>query len=439
MGNGFSCEGEDEILRLILKPHPRPITNDQLPTLNMIVFPQDFLWGSATSSYQVEGDNSNSDWWHWEKETGKINSGAACRHYELYARDFDLAKQLNQNAHRLSIEWSRIEPREGEFSSSELEHYIDVTSALRERGLEPIVTLHHFSNPQWFAQAGAWQKASNVRYFLRFARYVVEALADKVRYWIIINEPLVYAYHAYILGVWPPQETSLFKAMQVENNFSIAHIKAYRLIKDIYQRKNAGRSYVGIAKNTQAFVPCRRTAKDKISAYLRDQWYNFRPVERLIRHKSLDFIGINYYSRQLVEVEKWGLRHCIMDTCRHGHHPVKKNSLGWDIYPQGLYELLVRFKKYNLPLMITENGICSEDDALRWEYIFEHLRAVHQAMQAGARVFGYLYWSLIDNFEWDKGFKPRFGIIEVDYNTYQRRVRQSARRFAAVCREGVLE
>jgi len=194
----------------------------------MIQFPPNFLWGAATSSYQVEGDNRNSDWWHWEKRSGKENSGVACRHYELYLEDFNLAYSLNHNAHRLSLEWSRLEPRRGKFLYQELKHYLDVISALRERNIEPIVTLHHFSNPLWFAQAGGWQNKECVKSFLRFSKFVVEALADKVRYWITINEPLVYAYHAYVLGVWPPEIRSVSKAMQVENNFLIAHVKAYR-------------------------------------------------------------------------------------------------------------------------------------------------------------------------------------------------------------------
>jgi beta-glucosidase len=405
----------------------------------MLIFPQNFLWGATTSSYQVEGNNTNSDWWHWEKRTGKENSGSACRHYELYPEDFNLASSLNHNAHRLSIEWSRIEPEEGKFSPSELKHYIDVISALRLRNLEPIVTLHHFSNPLWFTQLGGWGNRRCVQYFLRFSKFIAEALADKVHYWITINEPLVYTYHAYILGVWPPQEKSVFKALRVEDNFLTSHIETYRLIHDIYKKANLTCPKVSIAQNTQAFVACRAIFKDRFAVYLRNKWYNFRFIERAVARKSLDFIGINYYSRQLVEAEKWGFKNLIMDTCKHNHHPVRKNSLGWDIYPEGLYELLVKFKKYNLPLVITENGICTEDDNLRWEYIYEHLKRIHQAIEKGVKVSGYLYWSLLDNFEWDKGFAPRFGIIEVDYHTQGRRIRESAKRFASVCKAGVLE
>lgn len=405
----------------------------------MIKFPQGFLWGAATSAYQVEGNNSYADWWEWEKRAAKEESGEACRHYQLYAQDFDLAKSLNHNAHRLSIEWSRVEPEEGKFCEREIAHYRDVILALKERGLEPMVTLHHFTNPQWLVKKDGWENKKTVDYFLRYAQKVAEALAEFVRYWITINEPMVYVYHAYILGVWPPQKTSFFASRKVENNLAIAHIRAYRILHGIYKKRKLNPPFVSIAKNTQAFVPCRPILKDKFAAYLRDKWYNFRFIDRIIRHKSLDYIGINYYSRQVAEVKNWSLRHLILDVCKNNHHPLKKNSLGWDIYPEGLYRLLLKFRKYNLPIIIAENGICTADDNLRWEYIAGHLRYIYRAIAQGAKITGYLYWSLLDNFEWDKGFRPRFGLIEVDYKTYRRSIRESAKKFALVCKTGVLD
>lgn len=399
----------------------------------MIQFPKDFFWGAATSAFQVEGDNINSDWWEWEKKVGlKETSGLACRHYEFYREDFDLARELNHNSLRLSIEWSRIEPEEGNFVEKELAHYIDVIISLRQRNLEPIVTLHHFTNPAWFAQLGGWQNKKAPFYFLRYVNRIAEALCDKVKYWVTINEPLVYVYHAYILGVWPPQKTSFLAARQVENNFAVTHIKAYQLIHDIYKKRNLNSPLVSIAKNTQAFLPCRPILKDKFATYLRERWFNFKFLERLIRRKTLDFIGINYYARQLVEVKNWGIRHLLLDVCKNNHHPLKKNSMGWDIYPEGLYNLLLNLKKYNLPVFILENGICSEDDNLRWDYICEHLKNIHLAMEEGVEVLGYIYWSLIDNYEWDKGFSQRFGLIDVDFATYKRTVRESAKKFALV-------
>ena len=405
----------------------------------MLKFPDNFLWGAATSAYQVEGNNTNSDWWEWERRTGRESSGAACRHYELYPLDFDLAKNLNHNAHRLSIEWSRIEPQEADFSEKELQHYRDVILALKERAIEPVVTLHHFTNPAWLAKLGGWQNKKAVSYFLRYVEKVAEVLADKVKYWVTINEPMVYIYFSYIDGSWPPQKRSFSASRRVENNLALAHLKAYKLIHAIYKKKNLALPLVGIAQNMQAFLPCQPTLKNRIGAYLRNQVFNHALIARLKSWRSLDFIGLNYYTRSLVEVEKWGLRHLLVDECKKGHHPAQKNSLGWDIYPQGLYQLILTLKRYHLPVFILENGICTDDDGLRWEYIYEHLKNIHRAVQEGADVRGYFYWSLLDNYEWDKAFKPRFGIVEVDYNDYKRTVRESGRKFAAVCKNNGLD
>jgi beta-glucosidase len=402
----------------------------------MLKFPQGFLWGAATSAYQVEGNNVNADWWQWEKKTGKLESGPACRHYEFYKRDFDLAKSLHHNAHRLSIEWSRIEPEEGKFSKAALKHYLNVILALKKRDIEPVVTLHHFTNPAWFSKRGGWVSGRSVDYFSRYCEFVVRPLAKYVDYWITINEPTIYISHAYIFGVWPPQEKSYLKATQVEENMVSAHVRAYHAVHKIYKELNLPRASISIAQNVMAFKPCKRDLRNRFAAYLRDRLYNLGFLERL--HKTMDFIGVNYYSRQLVELKKFGIANLAADVCTKKHHRVEKNSLGWDIYPQGLYEVLLELKKYNLPVMITENGICTSDDKLRWKYIYDHLKNLHRAMGKGIQVTGYLYWSLMDNFEWDKGFGPRFGLIGIDYKTCKRTVRKSARLFGKVCKTGIL-
>jgi len=217
-----------------------------------------------------------------------------------------------------------------------------------------------------------------------------------------------------------------------------AHIKAYRLIHKIYNEKSLDKPMVSIASNLQAFELCRPTLKNGLSVYLRHKLYNLYFIDKLFRRKSLDYIGINYYGRNLVDVESWGIKHLLVDTCKYNHHPLRKNSLGWDIYPEGLYKLLLAVKKYNLPVLITENGICTEDDDLRWDYIREHLLQIHRAMQDGISVTGYIYWSLIDNFEWDKGFSPRFGLVHIDYGSQKRTVRPSARKLAEVAANGVI-
>lgn len=405
----------------------------------MMQFPKDFLWGAATSSYQVEGGNDRADWWRWERSAGKANSGAACRHYDLFEADFDLAKDLGHNAHRLSVEWSRVEPEEGKFSDEALRHYTEVVLALKARAIEPVVTLHHFTNPVWFADLGGWKEKRAADYFLRFSEQVVRALAPHVRYWITINEPTIFISHAYFFGVWPPQERSLLAMRRVGRQMLKAHIKVYRRIHEIYKELSLFRPQISIAQHMMALVPCAPTPVNRFAAWLRHRIFNEEYIDILRRHHALDFIGLNYYSRQLVDVRGWGVRNLFADVCQNGHHPVKKNSLGWDIYPEGLRDLLLRLKKYRLPVMVTENGICTSDDAERWEYIRGHLQSVHEAIERGASVTGYLYWSLLDNFEWDKGFSPRFGLIDVDYKTQRRTVRESAVKFAQACRTGVLE
>jgi beta-glucosidase len=241
------------------------------------------------------------------------------------------------------------------------------------------------------------------------------------------------------LGAWPPQAKSLAKAKAVETNLASAHIKAYRLMHKIYKELALLTPLISVAQYTQAFVPCTRSLKDRAAAFFRDRLYNFGFLDKIARHKTMDFIGVNYYSRQLVELKKWGIRNFFADTCEKNHHAVKKNSLGWDIYPEGLYGMLLKLRKYRLPVIITENGICTNDDVLRWDYIRGHLKNIYLAMEKGVNVKGYFYWSLMDNFEWDKGFTPRFGLIDIDYKTYKRTVRESARKFGRICKTGLLE
>ncbi len=404
----------------------------------MVKFPPDFLWGAATAAYQVEGGNMNSDWWPWEKAAGKEPSGQACRHYDLYEQDIDLAKGLGHNAHRFSVEWARIEPEEGYFSDKELQHYIDVLKALRSRGIEPVVTLHHFTNPVWFARLGGWENKRAAERFRRFCDITVRALSPYVHFWITINEPTIYFSHSYLFGAWPPQAKSFFRMKAVHDNMVSGHIEAYRQIHQIYKAAELTAPAVSLAQHLSAVVPCRPGIRNNMAAALRDHWYNFEFLDQAARHKALDYIGVNYYSRNLVDVTGWGIGNLFMDVCHQGHHQVQKNSLGWDIYPEGLCQVLVQLKKYSLPVMITENGICTSDDDQRWEFIAAHLKNVHLAMAQGVNVTGYLYWSLLDNFEWDKGFTPRFGLIDMDYQTQKRTVRGSAEKFAQVCKTGIL-
>ena len=398
------------------------------------------MWGAATSAYQVEGDNIYADWWFWDFWQKTIApSGKACDHYRLFRQDFDLAKKLKHNAHRFSIEWSRIQPRQESFNQNELQHYRDVVSYLAAIGIEPVATLHHFTNPIWLAKVGGWAHPSCVRHFLTYVEKTVTLLAEKVRFWVTINEPMVHVYFSYIAGRWPPQSRSLVKAKIAMDSMARAHIKAYRLIHDIYRKKNLPPPKVGIAHNTVAFVPCKQDFRDRYIAGLRDFWFNYRFLDVLYKRKALDYIGINYYTRHLIDTDRWSLNEVMNNACKKGHDTLPKNVMGWEIYPQGLYDILVGMKKYGLPVFILENGICARDDNQRWEYIRAHLLSVHRAIKDQVPVIGYLYWSLLDNFEWDSGFVPRFGLCEVDFKTMERTPRPSAEKFGRVCVTGRLE
>jgi beta-glucosidase len=301
-----------------------------------------------------------------------------------------------------------------------------------------MVTLHHFTNPIWFSNTGGWVDARGIKRFLGYCEFVTRALAPYVHFWFTINEPTIYFSHSYLWGMWPPQEKSFIKTKAVHDHLIKGHIEAYRLIHKIYKELNIAGPCVSIAQHMPAIVPCNEDLINRCAVKIREYWYNLEVLDHLTRAKALDFIGLNYYSRHLVHVHSWWIGNLLMETCRDNHHPLNKNSLGWDIYPQGLAQVLLNLKKYDLPVIVAENGICTADDHERWEFIQSHLKAVHLAMEQGVNVIGYLYWSLMDNFEWAQGFVPRFGLIDIDYRTQQRTVRESAKKFAGVCRTGEL-
>ena len=420
-------------------------------------FPNDFLWGAAESGHQVEGNNKNNDWWQWET-SGRVKeaSGNACNHWNLYKNDFKLAKSLNHNAHRFSLEWSRIEPEEGKFSSEAIAHYKEVIQDLRNLGMEPIVTLNHFTLPLWFYERGGWLGKGSGHIFAGFAEKAAKEMGKSVRYWLTINEPIGNIDSAYITGTWPPGERSPGKAAKAFVAMLKAHCLAYKAIHRIYKEKGWPTPKVSLAHFTVLYTPCRaNSALDTISARLRHNYVNKLFIDSLMRgwciapgmpltplpaKKALDFIGLNYYSRDYVHFGGFLPPGIFGDICSLTHHKnsCKRNFLDWEICPKGIYTLLMEFKRYGLPILITENGICAKDDNERIDFIKDHLREVALAINEGAKVFGYLHWSLLDNFEWTHGFGPRFGLIEVDYKTQQRTVRPSARVYANIIKENAV-
>ena len=418
-------------------------------------FPKDFLWGAGTSSHQVEGNNTNNDWWEWEQSRApQARSGQACDHWNRFEDDSRLAQTLSHTAHRFSIEWSRIEPQEGQWDDLAIDHYVQVIRSLRSKGMEPIVTLHHFTLPLWLARQGGWASQKAPELFARYVQKVTEALGCDVHYWMTLNEPAVYTYKGYMSGEWPPGGKSIKKAFEVLQNLAKAHVLAYGKIKEVYAQKGWKEPMVGIAQQVLIFAPCSdRSLWDRISAGLRDRVINHLFVQalilgrakvfgvfsmRLLKARTLDFIGLNYYTRDYVRNRGFLLSDMLGGQGVLEKPRGRRNSLGWEIYPQGLHKLIKVFSRYKLPILISENGICTDDDSERSEFIVDHLKAVALAMKEGANVIGYLYWSLLDNYEWADGFAPRFGLIEVDYATQGRKVRGSARKFEEIIKAGRL-
>jgi beta-glucosidase len=372
----------------------------------ILKFPKNFYWGTATSAYQVEGGIRND----WSVAGKKFDAGRACDHYHRFEEDFDLAKAMNNNAHRFSIEWARIEPEQGKFDQKEIEHYRRVILALRERGLEPFITLYHWTLPVWFAKKGGWLNKDAPEYFERFVEKIVGEYKDLVKFWITLNEPNVYVSQCFFRGNWPPFIKNWFKAQGVFKQLIKAHIKAYETI-----RKISPFSRIGIATNN---IWYRGIVK-----LFADYKWNHKFLKAIKDYQN--FIGLNYYfSHSLV---KFFLKR------------EEVSDLGWRIVPQGIYYVLKDLKKYNKAIFITENGLADAQDKKRAKFIIDHLKWIHKAIEEGIDVRGYFHWSLIDNFEWDKGFKPRFGLVEIDYKTLQRIPRPSSKIYAQICKNNSLD
>lgn len=407
------------------------------------IMPDGFLWGTATAAHQVEGGNRHSDWWEYEQQ-GRLpfRSGEACGHYARYAEDFDLARALGQNAHRFSIEWSRLEPADGVWDDAALAHYTDVVAALRARNLEPVVTLHHFTNPAWFLHGGGWTRADAPARFVRYVDRVAAVLAPSVRWWLTINEPTVYAMEGYVLGEWPPCRPRAWRAaVGVVRRMAAAHAAAYAVL---HRHRTDAR--VGFAHSAPLVLPCRPDRLgDRLAAAVRDAVLN-RAFFRLVgaapgprpRRGAMDFVGVNYYTRHAVRAEGLGLGRLVGRVCRAPHHggDGTRSDIGWEVYPEGLAAVAARYARYGLPVLITENGIATADDALRVEFLRGHLAALDRAVAAGVPVAGYFHWSLIDNFEWTHGTGARFGLVSVDGETQARTPKASADVYAGACRRG---
>lgn len=411
---------------------PRPVPWEKETLQSTLQFPDQFLWGTATAAYQVEGGIRN-DW----SQAG-WDAGKAAEQYTRYPQDFALARAMGNNVHRFSIEWSRIEPQPGQWNHKEVAHYRQVLRSLKAHGLKPLVTLHHFTNPIWVSQKGGWTKDSIVADYIHYVTFIVNELKDEADFWCTVNEPVVNAFKSYDAGEWPPHSKDRGLALQVIKNYILAHGAAYQVIHEIQPQAK-----VGFAKHITILHPhWILNPVDNLMAYFQSELFNkafwqalatgelklaipgVPTVEIPYNHAlkgTMDYIGVNYYTRWLVTPS--GKQVVAEDAV--------KSPIGWEIYPDGMLDALkmadVFAKQMQIPIYITENGIDDPDDQLRPRYMLTHLKKVWEAIQMGIPVKGYMHWSLIDNFEWVDRYKPKFGLY-----TLEREERSSAKLYQSI-------
>jgi beta-glucosidase len=413
-------------------------------------FPRGFLWGTATAAYQVEGNNTHSNWYAWESQAGRIKnghkSGLACDWWGgRWREDFDRIQETGQNAHRLSVEWGRIQPAPDRWDEEALDRYLEMLRSLRERSITPMVTLHHYTEPQWLAEQGGWENDQAPAYFEKYVSKVVEVLKEYVTLWITINEPNGVITHSYILGDYPPGKLSLRTAFRAGVNLVRAHALAYHAIHKLQPQAR-----VGIALLYRGFEPARAWLPlDRWSAGMQSRSFNdmfpralddglvrtpFGNTRVAQAEHTQDFLGVNYYTRDLVKfdllkpTELFGRRFyrtgaALSDNAFIAHEP------------EGLYQALKWGLQFKVPMMVTENGIEDATDHLRPRYLIQHLHQVWRAVNFNWPIKGYFHWTLVDNFEWSAGWTMRFGLWELDPETQTRRKRPSADLYAEICRE----
>ena len=422
---------------------------------DIIYFPNNFMWGTATAAHQVEGNNTNNNWYNWEHQkdsNGKSRihnndkSGIAANHWNLYKNDIGLMKNLGVKYYRFSVEWSKIEPEIGVIDKNALDHYRNVCIALIDSGLTPVITLHHFTHPMWFENLGGFEKEENIKYFIQFSEIVFNRLSDIVPIWCTINEPAVYVSQGYFNGVFPPGKKDPLLAGNVMKNLLNTHVRVYRHLKTL---PNGDDVQIGLVKNITQFDPLRRWhildwyfsrilnnvfTNSSLNLLSRGEFDFYLPGMANISHKnseainSLDFIGLNYYSRMHVKghlspVAPFTFELRPKDT---------QTDMPYAIYPEGFFRAVKTISKLNVPIIITENGIADDKDDRRNLFIKRYLYALYKSIMDGYDIRGYFYWSLMDNFEWSEGYMMKFGLYEVDFTTQERKLRSGSRAFTTI-------
>jgi len=396
-------------------------------------FPAGFFWGSATAAHQVEGGNTNNDWWDWEHTPGSAaveSSGDGIDQWHRYDEDFGLLASLGQNAHRFSLEWSRIEPAEGEFSLAALDHYKRVLDSLHGLDLTPFTTLYHFTLPRWFAERGGWLAPDALDLFGRYVEKVAAVLGDRMPYVCTINEPQIVSLMAYGVGDFPPGEQDLGKAVQANQVLAAAHRTAVAAL-----RSGKGSPKAGTALQLPPVQPLHPDDPAHVEAAARlDAFMVQTHLDDLRAGGDVgDFVGLQYYTRILAD----GVSGKLLAPAPEG---AEVSQIGWELYPEGFGQMLRRLSEVGLPIVVTENGIATTEDSQRVRYLDSHLRELKSVMDEGVDVRGYFYWSAFDNFEWSKGYTPRFGLVGVDREDGMRRVvKPSAVVYGEVARTGSLK
>ncbi len=402
--------------------------------------PDDFKWGISTSEYQISGAENcpDSDWAHHESQPNSrlSPSGKALDHWNEMERDVALLKKLGVNSYRFSLEWSKIEPQKGEFDQSAIDHYIELCRLLRKNNIEPMITLHHFTNPQWFAEEGGFENEENIQDYVDFCTYVFKKMNKEADLWVTINEPAIYAFMGYVLGKHPPFRFNLQQAGTVLSNLLKAHCRAYQALKQI--RPDA---QIGLVHNVLQFeTHGLKNPLEKIPAELFTRITHqivmefFAKKESSLKYPSAffpflanvdlqlpkcfnmpqmsDFFGVNYYTKPLL---KAGLQWPpVSSTCRPGQ---EMTSYEYRFFPEGIYEAIQELNAFNLPIYITETGTPDSDHPARLKAHFDEvIKQIDKACGDGMDIRGFYPWSAMDNYEWSEGYEIRFGLAKLNHD-----------------------
>lgn len=417
-------------------------------------FPRGFMWGTATSSHQVEGNNTNNDWYAWENEEGRIlngdKAGLACDWWGgRWREDLDRAVEMGQNAHRLSIEWSRIQPSPDRWDENALDHYREILRGMQSRGLFPLVTLHHFTNPLWLSEIGGWENEETPILFTAYTEKVVGALQEYVTTWCTINEPNVYTTLAYLTGDFPPGAgRGVSPIINVMTNIVKGHAATYHKIHELQPE-----AQVGLANAYRSLRPKRNWHPlDHFTCWVQNKLYNgffpdaaqtgvlnflYKKVRLPAAKGTQDFFGLNYYTREYIAFDLGNAKEAFSSGSFREDAEISPTGFIAN-EPDGFFDALKWAAGFGLPVIVTENGVEDHLDEMRRNYIATHIRQLWKAVNYNYPIKGYFHWSLVDNFEWERGWSQRFGLWALDIETGVRKKRPSVDFYTAICKENAL-